>query len=157
MNDINFFLKDLTAGVHINVKKDHHLDPVFLELLLSEFERLSEYSLLLRCLPGYSQNANESINSLVWNRAPKHRNKGPKAIQMAVMSAVMQFNSGASSRHEVMKAANIHAGVFTSEGSAKKDKTRISKSLNKAKIEEKERSEKKGKASQIRGHYKKGR
>ena len=59
MNDINFFLKDLTAGVHINVKKDHHLDPVFLELLLSEFERLSEYSLLLRCLPGYSQNANE--------------------------------------------------------------------------------------------------
>ena len=65
-------------------RKDHHLDPVFLELLLPEFERLSEYSLLLRCLPGYSQNANESINSLVWNRAPKHHNKGPKAIEMAV-------------------------------------------------------------------------
>ena len=119
-------------------RKGHHLDPVFPELLLPEFERLSEYSLLLPCLPGYSQNANESINSLVWNRAPKHRNKGPKAIEMAVMSAVMQFNSGGSSRHEVMKAANIPAGVFTSEGSARKDKTRISKSLNKAKMKEKE-------------------
>ena len=39
------------------------------------------------------------------------------------MSAVLQFSSGASSRHEVMKAANIPAGVFTSEG---KDKVRIS-------------------------------
>ena len=73
-------------------RKGHHLDPVFLELLLPEFERLSEYSLLLQCHPGYSQNANESINSLVWNRAPKHRNKGPKAVDGCnVCSTAVQF------------------------------------------------------------------
>ena len=87
---------------------------------------------MLRCLPGYSQNVNESLNSLVWNRAPKHRFKGPKSVEMAAMSAVLQFNSGASSRHQVMEAAGIPAGVFTSQGSAKKDKTRIFHSAKKA-------------------------
>jgi hypothetical protein len=123
-------------------RKDHHLDAVFLEVLLPEFKRLSEYSLLLRCLPGCSQNANESVNSLVWNRAPKHRYKGPKSVEMAVMSAVMQFNSGASSRHKVMKAACIPAGGFTSQGSAKKDKARISRSVRNASNQDKERRRK---------------
>ena len=54
----------------------------------------------------------------------------------------MQINSGASSRQEVMKADNIPAGVFTSEGSARKDKARISKSVDKAKTKEKERRKK---------------
>ena len=35
--------------------KSHYLDPVFLELLKPIFRRLSDRSLLLRCLPGYSQ------------------------------------------------------------------------------------------------------
>ena len=36
-------------------RNDHHLDAVFLDFLLPEFQRLSEYSLLFRCFPGYSQ------------------------------------------------------------------------------------------------------
>ncbi|CAB3985428.1 Hypothetical predicted protein [Paramuricea clavata] len=87
-------------------RKDHHLDAVFLDFLLPEITRLSDYSLLLRCLSGYSQNANESLNGLVWNRAPKHRSKGPKVVEMAVMSAITHFNSCASSRHDVMRAAS---------------------------------------------------
>ena len=123
-------------------RKDHHLDAVFLDLLLPEFRRLSSYSLLLRCLPGYSQNANESLNGLVWNRAPKHHYKVPKSVEMAVMSAILHFNSGASSRHDVMREAGIPAGEFTSEGSAKKDKSRISRSIKKASMREKERRRK---------------
>jgi hypothetical protein len=61
---------------------------------------------------------------------------------MAVMSAVMQFNSGASSRHKVMKAACIPAGGFTSQGSAKKDKARISRSVRNASNQDKERRRK---------------
>ena len=57
-------------------RKDHHLDGVFLDFLLPEFQRLREYSLLLHCLPGYSQNANESLNSLVWNRLLNSGTKG---------------------------------------------------------------------------------
>ena len=79
-------------------RKDHHLNAVFLEFLPPEFKRLSRYSLLLRCLLGYLQNVNESLNSLVWNHAPKHRFKGPQVVEIAAMSAVLAFNCGAASR-----------------------------------------------------------
>lgn len=118
------------------------MDAVFLELLLPEFKRLSEYSLLLRCLPGYSQNVNESLNSLVWNHAPKHGYKGPQVVETAVMSAILYFNSGAASRQDVMKAANIPGGEFTLEGCTKKDEKRMSHSVRKTKSKEKERRRK---------------
>ena len=102
--------------------KDHHLDEVFIDFLESEFKRLSDYSLLLRCLPGYSQNANESINSLVWNRCPKHKYRWPKTVEMAAMSAILQFNDGASAKEEVMERAGIPSGEFTAEISLKKIK-----------------------------------
>lgn len=105
--------------------KDHHLDPVFLNLLQPTFKRLSDESLLRRCLPGYSQNANESINSLVWQRAPKHKYHGPKRVEMAAMGAVLQFNEGASSKHLVMEKADIPYGDYSISGSAQKDKKRV--------------------------------
>jgi hypothetical protein len=127
-------------------RKDHHLDAVFLDFLLPEFQRLSEYSLLLRCLPGYSQNVNESLNSLVWNRAPKHRYKGPQVVKIAVMSAILYFNSGAASRQDVMEAANIPGGEFTFEGCLAKDKKRMSSSVTSAQMKEKERRRKRRQA-----------
>jgi hypothetical protein len=123
-------------------RKDHHLDPVFLNFLLPECKRLSEYSLLLRCLPGYSQNANESLNGLVWNRAPKHRYKGAHVVETAVMSAILSFNAGAASRQDVMKVANIPGGAFTLEGCTAKDEKRMSHSVRKTKTKEKERRRK---------------
>ena len=122
-----------------SVTKDHHLDAVFVNVLEPEFKRLSEYSLLLRCLPGFSQNANESINSLVWNRCPKHKFRWPQTVEMAVMSAVLQFNDGASAKHDVMERAGIPSGEFTAEGSLKKDRDRVAKSRNKDKQKQKKR------------------
>jgi hypothetical protein len=119
-------------------RKDHHLDAVFLEFLLPEFKRLSQYSLLLCCLPGYLQNVNESLNSLMWNHAPTHRFKGPQVIEIAAMSAVLAFNCGAASRQDVMKAASIPGGEFTLEGCKKKDATRMRHSVKKAKLKKKE-------------------
>ena len=95
-------------------RKEHHLNAVFLEFLPPEFKRL-----LLRCLFGYLQNVNESLNSLVWKHAPKHRFKGPQVVEIAAMSAVLAFNCGTASRQDVMKAANIPGGEFTLEGCKK--------------------------------------
>ena len=61
---------------------------------------------------------------------------------MAVMSAILQFNSGASSRHAVMNAASIPAGKFTNQGSARKSQSRITSSAKKASTKEKERRRK---------------
>ncbi|CAB4005543.1 Hypothetical predicted protein [Paramuricea clavata] len=122
-------------------RKDHHLDAVFLEFLVPEFKRVSHYSLLLRCLPGYSQNVNESLNSLVWNHALKHRFKGPRFIEIAAMSAVLAFNCGAASRQDVMKAANIPGGEFTLEGCKKMKCDKDEALCKEGKVEEKGKKE----------------
>ena len=113
--------------------KHYHLDPVFLGLLKPVFERLSEENLLYRCLPGYSQNQNESLNALVWNRCPKHKSRGKKSIEIASASAVLQFNIGKTSQHIVMKNLGVHPGTYTLEESISKDKQRIQHSKLKAK------------------------
>ena len=82
-------------------------------------------------------NVNETLNSLFWNRAPKHRNKGAHVVETAVMSAVLSFYSGAASRMDVMKAANIPGGEFTLEGCTAKDEKRMSHSMIKTKTKEK--------------------
>lgn len=52
--------------------ENHHLDPTFLEFLLPLFTRLIDPKLLRRCVPGYSQNFNETVKGMVWNKCPKH-------------------------------------------------------------------------------------
>ena len=50
--------------------KSHHLDSDFKETFEKIYDRLSEPALLIRCLPGYTQNANESVNALASNKCP---------------------------------------------------------------------------------------
>ena len=71
--------------------KVHYLDPVFLDFLLPLFTRLSEHSLLLRCLP-YSQNKNESLNGIVWSKAPKHKYKGPNFSLTVVRKPTRRYD-----------------------------------------------------------------
>lgn len=121
------------AGVNITFENSgHHLDPVFLAFLMSLYDRLSDKKLLKRCVPGFSQNANESLNALVWNRCPKHRNKGFRQVEVAAGSAALRFNIGASGRHGVMDEMQIPPGDNMKKGSAKKDKDRIRQSLQRA-------------------------
>ena len=81
-------------------KGDDCLPEVFLELLKPTFLTLSDSQW---CVRGATQNNNESINSLVWARCPKHKNHGVKVVCAAAASAICQFRSGASSREKVMQ------------------------------------------------------
>ena len=102
-------MKNLGATIGEQKKVDakmHYLDSVFLDFLLPLFTWLCEHSLFLQCLPGYSQNQNESLNGTVWSKVPKHTYKGPKSMEMAGMSAVLQFDS-AKVLHSVMTIAKI--------------------------------------------------
>ena len=74
--------------------KSHHLDAVFLPLLTKIYRRLSSPTLLRRCLGNYTQHQNESFNSLVWVRAPKHKFHSKARLQLAVIGAVLTFNGG---------------------------------------------------------------
>ncbi|XP_028416155.1 uncharacterized protein LOC114539746 [Dendronephthya gigantea] len=106
-------------------KGDDCLPRVFLELLRPIFMNLSDSKLLERCVRGTTQNNNESINSIVWARCPKHRHHGAKVVRCAVASAVCHFHSGARSRENVMEKLGITAEKFTKKSSLSKDRKRI--------------------------------
>ena len=46
-------------------------------------------------LMGFTQNDNDSFNSILSLRCPKHRFNGPKNVRSALASAPLQFNEGA--------------------------------------------------------------
>ena len=106
-----------------------HLPSHFLPHLLPLFDRLSKPALLEGCLPGLTQNQNEAFNHILWQRYPKDRFFGSKAMHAAATSAVLHWNEGASSREVMMAAMNIPAGVHTVLGSDKKDTKRLRSSF----------------------------
>ena len=72
------------------------------------------------------------MNALVWNRCPKHRQKGFRNDQTAAGAAAIQFNCGASGRHCIMDKINTPAGNATMAGSRKKDTRRVKQSNQRA-------------------------
>ena len=61
----------------------HHLEPVFLDILEPLYtNRLASFELLSQCLPGVTQNVLESINSILWQKVPKHKFHGTKRVHI---------------------------------------------------------------------------
>lgn len=88
------------APLHPDVQKHIH----------SIYEDLSRENLLVRCLGGHTQNANESFNSTVWRLAPKHLNSGLKIVEISTYIAASLFNEGHSAILEIMSVLNIVIG-----------------------------------------------
>ncbi len=110
----------------------YHFDAPFLDFLTPTFDNLSTDNLLKRCLPGYTQNNNESLNGMVWVRAPKHKWHGAKRVRIALTSAILRFNVGAGAREDVMKTVKIHKTTAVQAGSKKKDITRVKSAIRKS-------------------------
>ena len=63
-----------------------HVKPVF--------DRLCNEELLSKCLLGYTQNQNESLNSVIWRRCPKVSYARIHSVEIAVHLAILTFNHG---------------------------------------------------------------
>ena len=130
--------QDVATGTK-TYKNDNCLPAVFLEVMRPVFMDLSESSLLTRCVNGITQTQNESINSLVWIRCPKHKHRGYKVVRCAAASAVCHFHGGTASRHKVMERLLFPAGDYKKAVSAVKDKKRVRKSDKAATEKDKKR------------------
>lgn len=74
------------------------------------YEELSRDDLLNRCLGGYTQNNNESFNSVVWSIAPKTSSSGKLIVDIAADIAVCTFNDGLSSLMHIMELLHLQIG-----------------------------------------------
>lgn len=89
------------------------------------FKDLSMPSLLKRCLGGHTQNANESLNALIWKFCPKTSGSGKKIVQISVNEAVICFNEGQKGRVSIMKELGFIIGENCKHFAVEFDNARI--------------------------------
>ena len=68
--------------------------------LVPIYERMTGDNLLVWMTTGGTQNANDSLNSLIWLYCPKTQFAGHRTVVSAVQSAVAGFNGGATATTE---------------------------------------------------------
>ena len=77
------------------------------------FRELSEPGLLANCIDGFTQNNNEALNQIIWQKCPKNIFVGRTVLEMDVSSAVLNFNSGFRGILDVFKVLKLEPGQFT--------------------------------------------
>lgn len=91
------------------------------------FSRLSEDSLLEKCLHGKTQNQNESLNGMIWERVPKGVFVGSDILRLGVHDAVANFNIGCQASLNILTQQGIQPGTFCLEEMKKIDRVRVHK------------------------------
>ncbi|GFY04650.1 uncharacterized protein TNCV_419061 [Trichonephila clavipes] len=81
------------------------IKPTYLELCTKE--------LLTKCLHGKTQNSNECLNGVIWQRVPKEVFVCLKTFKSGALDAVIQFNDDYKGCVEIFKKLNITPGYFT--------------------------------------------
>ena len=110
--------------------------------LMPIFKSLSSDDLLSKCLHGQTQNANEALNKIIWQRCPKTIFVAKTIIDIATSSAVLYFNDGAQGLLKVFDTLSIVPGIHTQSLTAKIDKRRIQNMQHKSKDVTKKRRKK---------------
>ncbi|KAK6959930.1 forkhead box protein k1 [Biomphalaria glabrata] len=93
------------------------LEPIFVDLANEE--------LLRKCTHGKTQNRNENLNKLIWERCPKELYVEKETIEEAVYSAISYFNDGAVSIIKCLEYLGIEPGYYTYKKCFDRDKKRI--------------------------------
>ena len=104
-----------------------------------EYVRLSENNLLKKWLHGKTQNQNESLNGMVWQRIPKEVYVGSEKLQLGLYDAVAHFNIGSITVIELFQALGIPPGKYTEEGCRLQDQLRIHTAQHQSKPSTKKR------------------
>ena len=101
------------------------------EFIKPVFEQLSNRTLLSKCLHGTTQNNNECLNKLIWDRCSKEYFVERDVVE-AVCSAVGHFNNGKIAVVKLFGALGIPAGRFTTQACIATDGVRVKKSIEKS-------------------------
>lgn len=142
------FQRDISKGRADYVHKSPIPEAVA-DAIYPTFEALSDESLLSRCLHGGTQNQNEAINGLIWQRATKETHASTPTVELATFLAVGHFNDGSKTLLTVLEALGIDPGYHCRKACKKLDHDRIRHSRRKSQEESKKRRR------QLR-NYKKG-
>lgn len=92
------------------------------------FTRLSDEDLLARCSEGKTQNASESLHSVIWTQTSKNANASLESVKRAAAEAVAVYNQGRRATNELIAASlGYAAGDCLVRRSIEKDRLRLHK------------------------------
>lgn len=80
------------------------------QAILPLFQRLSEETLLEKCVGGYTQNQNEALNNLIWSFCTKAGYAGAKTVESAVGMAICIFNNGYTAIQRIASRLGVSPG-----------------------------------------------
>lgn len=101
--------------------------------IMPAYQRLASDSLLERCMKGRTQNANESLHSLIWRKCPKVTFVSKRRVDDAVGGAVAEFNFGCHAViPEMLDFSSISPGDQTKKLARRKDVRRVKRSTLRA-------------------------
>ena len=119
------YQKAVASGCADTYKHKDGLPLDILKYVKPIYERLTDEKMLEKCLHGMTQNANESLHGIIWKRCTKTKFADIDVLKLATYDAVLHFNAGSKVELEVMKRLGVNPGHFMVEGTAKKDKMRL--------------------------------
>ena len=119
------YKKAEAAGELDRYRHKNNLPACIMDAIKPIFKDLANTALLSRCVDGYTQNANESVNSLVWKHCPKTGYHGLKVVEISVTIAVCVFNDGARRIADILTALELNPGSFTRRFIEDKDTVRL--------------------------------
>ncbi|CAN7980517.1 unnamed protein product, partial [Ixodes pacificus] len=100
--------------------------------LLPVYIRLADKKLLQRCQRGKTQNANESLHSVIWSLAPKDQNASLFTVESAVAEATIRFNVGSQQASAaILRELNLDPSKKCMKRGAEKDLRRSAASESK--------------------------
>ncbi|GFU40499.1 putative kolobok1-1 nv [Trichonephila clavipes] len=95
------------------VSRNRCMGSVPSEKIVGATTKLCTKELLTKCLHGKTQNSNECLNGVIWQRVPKEVFVCLKILKSGALDAVIQFNDGYKGCVEIFKKLNITPGYFT--------------------------------------------
>lgn len=78
-----------------------------------------------RCVGGFTQNNNESLNQLIWKITPKILPAGSKIVEISALVAAGTFNEGVTALLLFMHGMDLKLGPNSHEYARKENENRI--------------------------------
>lgn len=121
------YKKAESEGKLTSLKHKRSVPLVVMEAARKVFEDLTSDELLNRCIGGFTQNPNESFNSILWQYCPKSKHVGSRTVNIAACEAVIHFNDGQGGKCRVMEALDIAPGKYCVNWCVEEDKKRCAR------------------------------
>lgn len=113
-------------------KHKNSLPQAVMDAIKPVFENLTAPELLVRCVGGKTQNANESLNNVIWKFCPKRVYTGRQIVCIAAHLGAITFSEGATGILKVMYELGVTPGANAKAHMIQTDQKRLEQARQQA-------------------------